>query len=75
MKQAVIDCIVDDDSKHLGALIRTEAFAWSPNYEKDSEIVLPTMKVDASNLYIDSRAQVDYDAFSKYFIRREEADL
>ena len=52
--------------------IRLDPFAWSPNYEKDSEINIDGWKVPTSNLYIDERAQADYEKFSRYFTDRDE---
>lgn len=47
--------------------IKLDPFAWSPDYEKDSELDIDGWKVPASDLYIDERAQADYDKFSIYF--------
>lgn len=58
------------------SLIKMDPFAWSPDYEKDSEIITPKgMKVPVSNIYIDERAENEYKQFSKYFDAREENDL
>lgn len=57
----------DPKKKTLAGKIKLDAFAWSPDYEKDSEIIVDGFKLPVSNLYIDSRSQVDYDLFGKYF--------
>lgn len=57
----------DEKMKDTAAKIKLDPFAWSPDYEKDSKIVLPTLTVPASNIYLDERAEKDYDTFSKYF--------
>lgn len=55
-------------------LIRLDPYAWSPNYEPDSELNIKGWKVPCSNIYIDERAHNDYKKFSAYF-DREEFDL
>lgn len=47
--------------------IKLDPFAWSPNFEKDSEIVVDKHTIPVSNLYIDERSLADYKRFSKYF--------
>jgi hypothetical protein len=47
--------------------IKLDPFAWSPDYEKDSELDLNGWIVPTSNIYIDERAQADYDKFAQYF--------
>ncbi len=54
--------------KELAAKIKLDPFLWGPGYKKDSELDIDGWKVPCSNLYIDGRAQVDYDKFSKYFL-------
>lgn len=56
-------------TKHEGIAgkIKLDPFAWSPNYEKDSEKVIDGWKIPTSNLYIDERATNEYERFSKYF--------
>lgn len=68
------DCMIeafvyylDSDLKEIGRKIKLDPFAWSPNYEKDSELDIDGLIVPCSNLYIDSRSEKDYLAFSKYF--------
>jgi len=51
----------------LAKKIKLDPFAWSRNYEPDSEIVVGDYKFPASNLYLDDRALNDYQKFSKYF--------
>ena len=53
--------------KSLAMKIKLDPFAWSPNYKRDSEIKVEGLTVPCSDLYIDGRAQEDYDKFSKYF--------
>ena len=56
------------EDKELAGKIKLDPFIWGPDYKPDSEIKLKSgYVVPCSNLYIDSRSQVDYDAFSKYF--------
>ncbi len=47
--------------------IKLDPFAWSLDYEKDSEIVVEDLTIPASNIYIDERSINDYLLFSKYF--------
>lgn len=59
--------------------IKLDPFAWSPDYEKDSEIELHMgslgdIIIPCSNLYIDERAQSEYARFSKYF-SKPDSDL
>ena len=64
------------EDKRSAGLIKMDPFAWSPDYEKDSEIVTPAgRKIPVSNLYIDERAESEYNQFSKYFENREENSL
>lgn len=58
--------------------IKLDPFAWSPDYEKDSEIEIGgkygRIKVPTSNLYVDERAINEYERFKKYF-NRPDTDL
>lgn len=55
--------------------IRLDAYAWSLDYEKDSELITPKgHKIDCSNIYIDERSIKEYEQFSQYF-EREIVDL
>lgn len=51
--------------------IKLDPFAWSPDYDKDSSLMLKfediKIEVPCSNLYIDERAKDEYERFSKYF--------
>lgn len=51
--------------------IKLDPFAWSPDYKKDSELHVKwkgeDFKVPCSNLYIDERAEDEYNRFKKYF--------
>jgi hypothetical protein len=58
---------VNPKFKNIARQIKLDPFAWSPSYKKDSEFEVGGLIVPCSNLYIDSRAQEDYDKFSKYF--------
>lgn len=73
MREAFVHYL-EEDKKEFGSKIKLDPFAWSPNYEKDSEIEVEGMKIPISNLYIDSRSEKDYLAFSKYF-EDESGDL
>lgn len=70
------------EDKKSASLIRLDGRVWSPEY-KDPEIVINKdgkkeksyykvktpngLEIDSSNIYVDSRAQNEYDQFSKYF--------
>lgn len=58
----------------VAAKIKLDPFAWSTSYKKDSSLILGKSKweVPCSNLYIDERAQSDYNKFSQYFEDRIE---
>lgn len=49
--------------------IKLDPFAWSPDFERDSEIILINKRivVPVSDLYRDERALSEYERFSKYF--------
>lgn len=54
--------------------IKLDPFAWSPNYKKDSELIVggrPGINIPCSNKYIDERAHSEYERFSKYFLSPE----
>lgn len=55
------------DQRETALKIKLDPFAWSPDYEKDSEIIVEDLKIPSSNIYIDERAGDDYQRFSKYF--------
>jgi ketosteroid isomerase-like protein len=75
MKEAFIFYFPESE-KHNAAKIKMDAFSWSPDYQADGEIVTPAgRKISVSNIYIDERAQDEYDQFSKYFEDREEDSL
>jgi hypothetical protein len=58
----------EEEKKSLAREIRLDPFAWSPNYERDSEFVLKNgLKIPCSNLYIDDRAIKEWEKFSQYF--------
>lgn len=59
----------DDSMKKYAKQIRTDPFIWGPDYPKDGVMDIDGYRVDCSNLYIDSRAAVDYEKFSKYFVK------
>lgn len=54
--------------------IKLDPFAWSPDYEKDSEMDVNGVAIPVSNLYVDKRSLNEYEKFSKYF-DTSEADL
>lgn len=61
------------DDKESASVIRMDPFAFSSDYEEDSEIVTPKgWKVSVSNKYIDERATAEYGQFKKYFETRGE---
>lgn len=69
-----IQCMIDGfayffpHQKELAEKIRLDVYAWSLDYDEDSELTTPKgVKVECSNLYIDSRAEKEYAQFSKYF--------
>jgi hypothetical protein len=70
MREAFVETM-PSKYRDFAAKIRLDPFAWSPDYNKDSELKLsgPEGKwiVPCSNLYIDERAQSEFDKFSKYF--------
>lgn len=47
--------------------IKLDPFAWSPDYETDSEIDIDGWTIPVSDLYVDERSKTDYDKFSIYF--------
>jgi DNA polymerase I len=56
------------DQLEIAKQIRLDVYAWSPDYDEDSTLITPGSKViDCSNVYIDSRAEKEYELFSKYF--------
>ncbi len=78
------------DDKKSASLIRLDGFTWSYDYpapkiytdergkKKKDYTVLTTPKgleIDCADLYIDERAEAEYEQFSKYFAHREEMDL
>ena len=70
MSRAFVDVLAPEGSEYSteAKQIRMDPFAWSPDYEKDSEIVVDSeFKMDVSNIYIDQRAGREYEKFSQYF--------
>lgn len=70
MRRAFVDVLAPEGSEYNteAKQIRMDPFAWSPDYEKDSEIVVDSeFKMDVSNVYIDSRSGREYEKFSQYF--------
>lgn len=57
--------------------IKLDPFAWSPDYEPDSTLVLgkEKWKVPSSNLYIDDRSHDEWKMFSQYFDSRIEDQI
>lgn len=79
-----------DHQKEVAGKIKMDPFAWSPDYSAPSVlidekgkkkksyayIVTPKgLEVDVSDVYVDERAEAEYEQFSKYFNYREENDL
>lgn len=63
------------DQREVASKIKMDVYAWSTSYEKDSELTTPKgNKIECSNLYIDSRAEKEFNQFSKYF-EKETLDL
>lgn len=60
--------------KPFAAKIKLDPFAWSPDYEPNSEMKIGGLVVPKSNLYIDERSLPDYNKFSKYFLN-SDSDL
>jgi hypothetical protein len=70
------------EDKQAASSIRLDGRVWGPGY-KDPEIVVHEngfkekiyykvktprgLEIDCSQIYVDSRAQSEYDQFSKYF--------
>lgn len=70
LRDAMIDGFkyyFDDELKETAGKIKLDPFAWSPDYDKDSELIIKGWKVPCSDLYLDERAATDYNKFSKYF--------
>ncbi len=71
MREAFVYYFIGTKYEKVAGKIKLDPFAWSPDYEKDSEFEVGgkygRIKVPCSNLYIDSRAETEYDRFSKYF--------
>ena len=56
------------DQLEIAKQIRLDVYAWSSSYEEDSTLITPEGSViECSNIYIDSRAEKEYELFSKYF--------
>lgn len=72
MREAFVHYL-PEELKNTGMKIKLDPFAWSPNYEKDGELVVGKSKyvVPCSDLYLDKRAYVDYTKFSPYFEDQE----
>lgn len=75
MKEAFTYFYKGDAKKHAEA-IRLDGFTWSHDFEKDSEIVTPGgLKIEASNEYLDSRAEEEFELYKKYFENTEDVGL
>jgi hypothetical protein len=77
---------VPEEQKHQAEHIRLDAFTWgegipAPTFDDEGNKIyhkLTTPKgleVDASDFYIDERAEDEYKIFSKYFEKEEEFEL
>jgi len=71
MRDAFVYYFSDKKLRNFAKQIKLDPFAWSPAYKKDSEKNISGLIVPCSNLYIDERAQYDYDKFSKYFLNAD----
>lgn len=62
--------------KEVGSKIRLDPFAWSPNYKRDSTMKIGKegWEIETSDLYLDARALVELNNFSKYF-NKSDIDL
>lgn len=67
MKEAFQFYYRDTKLFEVAGNIKLDPFAWSPDFEKDSEIVSGKYKIPVSNLYLDERAKSEYERFSKFF--------
>jgi DNA polymerase-1 len=65
----------EDYQKDTALKIKLDPYAWSPNYEADSELDIDGWKVPCSNIYLDERAISDFNKFSQYFEIAPELDL
>ena len=69
-----IDCMRDGfthffpDQLEDASKIRLDLFAWGTGLKEDGELITPKGNIiGCSNIYIDERAQSEYESFSKYF--------
>lgn len=61
------------DDKKSASLIGLDGFTWSPDYETDGEIITPEgRKIYCSDIYVDDRAEAEFEQFKKYFEDRVE---
>lgn len=73
LRDAMRDAFVSffPDYKKEAAKIKLDPFAWSPEYERDSELVVKhngeSWRIPCSDVYLDPRAESDYHRFCKYF--------
>jgi hypothetical protein len=67
MKEAFVFYFKGGTYEATASRIKLDPFAWSPDYEKDSEFWEGSILVPCSNLYVDERSIVEYNNFSKYF--------
>lgn len=57
----------DNKASEIAKKINMDMFMWSPDYKKDSEIVVNGVEIACSDIYRDERALSEYEQFSKYF--------
>jgi DNA polymerase I len=63
----------EGEMKEYASKIKMDTYCWSPDYEADSTLTLPSGSVvDCSNIYIDERSIEEHNQFSKYFEDRVE---
>jgi hypothetical protein len=70
MKRAFLFYFEDKES---ASLIELDGYIWGPDCRDDAKIKTPGgLEIDTGKLYIDSRAEEEYNQFSKYFEDRAE---
>lgn len=70
LKSAMFEAFVfyyNGKAKEDAALIRMDAFTWSPEYVEQTIKTPGGINVDLAPIYIDERAEDEYYQFSKYF--------
>lgn len=61
------------DQKEDASIIRLDPYMWGPDFSGDGEHTLKNgTKVPYSDIYLDERAEAEYERFKKYFEDRDE---